>query len=66
MAHHHAEDEKSEVLKPYLFRQDNTVVMVHQYNGALRISPKNTTEIDGHGQQGKFARWKVHLQQNGV
>ena len=43
--------------KPYRFGKENTVVIEHRDDGNLRVSPKNTEEVDSEGGKGEFAQW---------
>eukprot|EP01083_Nonionella_stella_P253166 871414_1 len=46
---------------PYLFQQNNTVIIKSNYGKTLRVSPNNTHNGDGNGGTGQYARWRVIL-----
>jgi len=50
---------------PYNFSQENTVVIYHKLGKTLRINPEKQTKADADGGTGEFARWKVHVHDNG-
>eukprot|EP01084_Bolivina_argentea_P234132 394169_1 len=51
---------------PYLFQQNNTVIIKSNYGKTLRVSPNNTHNGDGNGGTGQYARWRVIKDGNGV
>jgi len=48
--------------QPYVFKASGKQVVINHSHGAtLRVSPNALGQADGHGGQGAFAHWKVHL-----
>ena len=45
--------------KPYLLKQQNTIIIHHAFGGSIRVNPKNENIVDSEGDKDILSRWEA-------
>jgi len=45
--------------KPYLLKQQNTIIINHAFGGSIRVNPKNENIVDSKGDKDMLSRWEA-------
>ena len=50
--------------KPYLLKQQNTIIISHAFGGSIRVNPKNENIVDSKGSKDILSRWEALPNEN--